>query len=160
MPKTVQTRIGRPDTSNKLIDLSIQFAGGVSIAPLRTPDLKRLVGASTRAVTHPWALTLRFVARREARAINQAYRQAEYAPNVLTFEYPQARCADILICPPVVREQAAEQRKTYADHLAHIVVHGVLHALGHTHHKPRQASRMEGLERQILARFDIGDPYA
>ncbi|MGH1360614.1 MAG: rRNA maturation RNase YbeY [Burkholderiaceae bacterium] len=160
MPRTIPTSIARPDTTNKRIDLSIQFAGGVSIAPLRAPDLKRLVGAATAGSSASWELTLRFVPRREAVAMNQAFRHAAYAPNVLTFEYPDACTADILICPPVVREQAAAQRKRYAHHLAHMVVHGVLHALGHTHDKPRPASRMEALERQILTRFGIADPYA
>lgn len=104
-------------------------------------------------------LTLRFVARAEARQLNIAYRKAEYAPNVLTFDYPDFQAADIVICPPVVREQAGIQHKRYADHLSHMVVHGVLHALGHTHERPTPARRMERLEQAILAQFSIDDPY-
>ena len=123
------------------------------------PACAELVKASLEQATAKHAdrtlseLTLRFVARAEARQLNMAYRKAEYAPNVLTFDYPDLQAADIVICPPVVREQANAQRKRYADHLSHMVVHGVLHALGHTHERPGPARLMEQLERAILAQL-------
>lgn len=159
----------KPDsgaTPNGSLTLDLQFAGNISIAPLRSARLRQLVKAS---IDHAAAqsetgrslaeLTLRFVARAEARRLNSAYRNAQYAPNVLTFDYPDFAAADIVICPPVVREQANEQHKSYADHLSHMIVHGVLHALGHTHERPTPARRMERLEQAILAQFSIEDPY-
>ena len=160
MPRKTPAALARPDCINPQVSLTVQTAGNVSFAPLRPADLKRLVGAATARLSAPWELTLRFVARREAIGLNQAFRQAAYAPNVLTFEYPETRSADIVICPPVVRRQAAEQQKSYAHHLAHMVVHGVLHAIGYQHDKPAQAHRMEALERRILGQFEIADPYA
>jgi len=148
------------------LSLDLQFAGSISIAPLRPARLRQLVKASleqasTRQPDRGLSeLTLRFVARAEARHLNITYRESDYAPNVLTFDYPDLQAADIIICPPVVREQASTQRKRYADHLSHMVVHGVLHALGHTHERPGPARLMEQLERAILARFQIDDPYA
>lgn len=69
--------------------------------------------------------------------------------------------ADIVICLPVVRREAREQRKAPHDHLAHLVVHGALHAQGWDHERGAdEAARMEAREREILARFRIGDPYA
>ncbi|MFI5002083.1 MAG: rRNA maturation RNase YbeY, partial [Reyranellales bacterium] len=59
----------------------------------------------------------------------------------------------------VVRE-AREQSKSPADHLAHLVVHGTLHLLGYDHADDAEAERMEALERRILARLGIADPYA
>jgi len=154
-----------PGSANALT-VHIQFAGGVSVAPLKPARLRELARASVNSARAAGrsrrvlrALTLRFVARAEARQLNAAFRQADYAPNVLTFEYPDLHAADIVICPPVVRAQAGEQRKPYADHLSHMVVHGVLHSLGHTHEDPVPACRMEALERAILARFRIADPY-
>jgi probable rRNA maturation factor len=47
-----------------------------------------------------------------------------------------------------------------ADHTLHLAVHGALHLLGHNHENPREANRMERLEREILAEFGIADPYA
>ena len=45
------------------------------------------------------------------------------------------------------------------DHIAHLIVHGVLHLAGHDHGEERQAEAMEALERRILAALGIADPY-
>ena len=66
-----------------------------------------------------------------------------------------------MVCLPVVRREARAQGKAFADHLAHLVVHGALHAQGWDHERgPDEAARMEARERAILARFRIADPYA
>jgi probable rRNA maturation factor len=80
---------------------------------------------------------------------------------VLTFPYdtPGRLEADIVICVPVVRAEARAQRKRLDDHLAHLLVHGVLHAQGHDHEDEEQARRMEAAEVAILRRFRIADPY-
>ncbi len=118
---------------------------------------------------HPGALTeatftLRFVDRAEGRALNSTYRDRDYATNVLTFALNEAgtgrAAADIVVCMPVVEEEARSQRKTVRDHCAHLVVHGVLHATGHDHETDREAEAMEAVERSVLARFRIRDPYA
>ncbi|MEZ5650184.1 MAG: rRNA maturation RNase YbeY [Burkholderiaceae bacterium] len=137
-------------------ELALQFGRGTSIAPLDDRTLTRLVRA---AAGHDWRFTLRLATRAEATQLNRQFRGADYAPNVLTFPYPDIGVADIVVCTAVVREQAREQRKRFADHLAHMVVHGALHAIGHTHDGNTDARRMETLERQILARFGIDDPY-
>ena len=66
---------------------------------------------------------------------------------------------DIVLCVPVLAREAREQRKTLRDHLAHLVVHGVLHAQGWDHETLLDARRMEAREAQILRRFGIEDPY-
>lgn len=109
------------------------------------------------------ALTLRLVDAREGRRLNQAFRQRDYATNVLTFEYgtdPEgAASGDIVLCVPVLRREAREQKKGLLQHGAHLTVHGVLHALGYDHIDPLQAQAMESLETRILARMGISDPY-
>ncbi|MFK7967001.1 MAG: rRNA maturation RNase YbeY [Burkholderiaceae bacterium] len=148
------------------LEIDLQLSGRISIAPLRPARLRKIVSTTLDMATRADKckqrlnmLTLRFVIREEARQLNTAYRASDYAPNVLTFAYPDMSAADIVICPPVVREQANTQQKRYADHLSHMVVHGVLHALGYTHERPTNAARMERLEKTILAKFKIGDPY-
>ena len=81
---------------------------------------------------------------------------------MLTFDYARrpAVIADIVLCVPVIRDEARTQRKTLHAHLAHLVIHGVLHALGHDHLDARQAKRMEAREIALLARLRIADPYA
>jgi probable rRNA maturation factor len=66
---------------------------------------------------------------------------------------------DIAICAPVVVAEAAAQGKRAEDHLAHMVVHGVLHLCGYDHEKAADAQVMEGHEVAILSALGIDDPY-
>lgn len=108
-------------------------------------------------------LTLRLVDAAEARSLNQSYRQRDYATNVLTFEYgvdPKGTAGgDIVLCVPVLHQEAAEQGKPLLAHAAHLTVHGVLHALGYDHIDDDDAEDMEALETRILASLRIPDPY-
>jgi probable rRNA maturation factor len=59
-----------------------------------------------------------------------------------------------------VWREARQQNKTPAAHVSHLVVHGTLHLLGYDHETSEaDAERMEALERRILARMGIADPY-
>ena len=111
----------------------------------------------------PVALTLRIVDADEGRELNAAWRQRDYATNVLTFEYGAGPdgviMGDIVLCLPVLEREAAEQGKPLLHHAAHLVTHGVLHALGHDHIETDEAERMEALETRILAAQHIPDPY-
>jgi len=106
--------------------------------------------------------TIRFVDLDEGQALNRDYRGKDYATNVLSFIYEATPrvVGDLVICLPVVLREAAEQNKPVAAHLAHLIVHGMLHLQGYDHETgKRDASRMENKEREILARFGIPDPY-
>jgi len=141
------------------LSLSIQLGEGVDELPATRARLRRWVAA---AIDADATLALRFVSEREARALNAQYRHRDYVPNVLTFPYHAAGEhieADIVICAPVVGREARAQRKEYGDHLAHLVIHGVLHACGHDHQHAGDAARMQALETAVLARFGIGDPW-
>lgn len=109
------------------------------------------------------SLTLRLVDADEGRRLNHEFRQKDYATNVLTFEYgidPDGVAGgDIVLCLPVLHSEAAVQKKTVLDHAAHLTVHGVLHALGYDHVDPDDATDMEALETEILAKMAIADPY-
>jgi len=111
-------------------------------------------------------LTLRIVDAEEGAALNESYRHGAGATNVLSFpfEAPEATdpplLGDVVICAPVVAREAGEQGKAVEAHWAHLVVHGVLHLLGHAHEQPAEAERMEALERRVLAGLGYGDPYA
>ena len=67
---------------------------------------------------------------------------------------------DVVICGPVVEREAAEQGKDPASHWSHLLVHGVLHLLGYDHESEAEAVQMEALERDLLAKRGIEDPYA
>jgi len=100
-----------------------------------------------------------------ARALNRQYRGKNYATNVLSWPYEPAPrektwlLGDLVLCPAVVAREAADQGKPLRDHYAHLTIHGVLHLLGYDHETPREAERMERLERRILAELGVQDPY-
>jgi len=130
----------------------------------------RFAGLPARSTLARWAaatldrdarITLRFVGQAEGRRLNRDYRRKDYATNVLTFDYSRAPAveADVVLCVPVIRREAREQRKTLRQHLAHLVVHGLLHARGMDHDRAASARRMEALEVDILAGLGLPDPY-
>ena len=108
-------------------------------------------------------LTLRIVDAEEAQQLNQEYRQKAYPTNVLNIEYgideTATLRADIVICVAVVQKEAEEQNKAFADHFKHLLVHGILHALAFDHETDEEAEAMEALEIEILAQFQIKNPY-
>lgn len=166
-PAVVTHRAVRHRTRPRL-SLTLQRGTGVREWPAARAQIRRWMLA---ALDGDAELTLRFVNRIEARALNLAYRGRDYAPDVLTFGYdalsgvtdamstPAIR-ADIVICLPVLREQARTGGITLTARLAHLIVHGTLHAQGHDHETPEQAVCMESRETSILQRFRIRDPYA
>lgn len=94
------------------------------------------------------------------RALNARFLGKDRPTNVLAFPSAEpGRLGDVALAIGVCRREAAQQGKALADHLRHLVVHGVLHLLGYDHASDEEASRMEGLERQLLARMNIADPY-
>lgn len=120
--------------------------------------LRRWVSA---ALDRNAELTLRFVDAGEGRRLNRKFRRRDYATDVLTFSYARRpiACADIVICPPVVRRAARALSRLPRAHYAHLVVHATLHALGHDHATPLGSSRMEAREVAVLQALGYGNPY-
>lgn len=157
-------------TPNKTPELSLSVQYGTDDQDLPRWRIRRWVlGAMLAADLHQIdhvMLTVRLVDKHEGRQLNQTYRHKDYATNVLTFEYDadpnhaNGITADIVICTPVLRQEAQEQGKPYLNHAAHLVVHGTLHALGYDHLNGAEAQVMESLETRTLARWRITDPYA
>ncbi|MFM8745308.1 MAG: rRNA maturation RNase YbeY [Aestuariivirga sp.] len=100
--------------------------------------------------------------------INARWRGQNKPTNVLSFPAPadmpvpagEARpLGDIVLAHGVITREAAAQGKTLHDHTAHLIVHGVLHLLGHDHDDDAEAQSMERLETVILKGLGISDPY-
>ncbi|WP_131109929.1 rRNA maturation RNase YbeY [Sulfuricystis thermophila] len=140
------------------LHLAVQYA----VAGADLPDRAQLRRWVRAAQEKPVTVTVRFVDADEGRALNRAYRGKDHATNVLSFVYEdEPVVGDLVICLPVVRREAVEQGKALRAHLAHMVVHGMLHLQGYDHEtNEADAARMEARERTILARFRIPDPYA
>jgi probable rRNA maturation factor len=152
-------RHGLPEAAR--LQLAIQLGRGVRTAPASRPQLRRWISA---VLQRPATLTLRFVNRDEARRLNVDYRDRDYAPDVLTFAYSRSDdervLADLAICLPVAREQARQAGLSERARLAHLVMHGTLHAQGLDHERADEAAHMEAIEVAALARFRIANPYA
>jgi probable rRNA maturation factor len=97
------------------------------------------------------------------RDLNARFRDKNSPTNVLSFPAPDnahPHLGDVALAFGVCRSEAAAQGKTLADHLSHLVVHGVLHLLGRDHMDDAEADAMEAEERSILAELGVADPYA
>jgi len=151
------------------LQLTVVGAAAFADLPARA-TLRRWI---VRALEQPAQIALVFVGTRAGRALNRDFRGRDYATNVLTFAYegsiaaPGKRAAgraaitaDIVLCLPVVRREARAQGKSLRAHLAHLVIHGVLHAQGYDHERERAARRMQARETELLAQLRITDPYA
>ena len=139
------------------LSLSIQIASQFANIPTNM-QFKKWAKAALRVDTE---VTIRIVDEAEDRALNLAYRDKDYATNVLTFpliETPHLM-GDIVICAPIVAKEASEQHKTLEAHYAHLTVHGMLHLSGFDHETEAQAELMEAIEIQILAKLGYANPY-
>ena len=87
------------------------------------------------------------------RRLNARYRGRNKATNVLTFE------RDVVLAYGVVRREACDAGRPASDHLAHLVVHAMLHLGGHDHATAGEARRMEREEARLLSRIGVPNPW-
>lgn len=113
----------------------------------------------------PSEVTIRIVGSEESQALNHQYRGKDYPTNVLSFPFEAPPgitvplAGDLVICAPVVENEAREQHKTLEAHWAHMVIHGMLHLQGYDHIEDTDAEVMEALEIRLLAQLGYGNPY-
>jgi probable rRNA maturation factor len=107
-------------------------------------------------------LTLTFVDRDEIAVLNREYMGVDGPTDVLSFPLDGSAAAvsegvpvllgDVVVCPSVAADEAPEHAGTLDDELALLVVHGVLHVLGHDHAASADSERMQARERDLLER--------
>ena len=139
--------------------LSLQFADARLRPLLARHQVQRWLCAALEA---PAEITVRFVGDDEGQALNRDFRKKDYATNVLTFDYQHEPMvvADLVLAAGVLLREAAELGLPVADHVAHLLVHGALHAQGYDHEVDDEAAAMEARETAILAGLGLHDPYA
>ncbi len=144
-------------TASPVLSLAVQYA----LADEGLPTRARLRKWAIAALRTNAAVTVRLVDAGEGRALNRDYRSRDYATNVLTFIYQGTPplSGDIVLCAPIVAEEAVQQRKDLAAHYAHLVVHGMLHLQGYDHENDADAGVMETLETEIVMQLGYPDPY-
>jgi len=147
----------------KQLSLSLQFGELKDAARHRAALPRHSVARWIRhALAHDGEITVRIVDAEEGQSLNRDYRQRDYATNVLTFDYTQEPIvtADLVLCAPVVAQEAKENKKTLQAHYAHLLVHGTLHAQGWDHETGEQdAEAMEAEEIRILGGLGFKNPY-
>ena len=147
-----------------MIELVVQNVSAAADLPTEN-DIRPWVESALADYPDAAAVTIRMVDEQEGRKLNQQFRNRDYATNVLSFpadvpgiiDLPDL--GDIVLCVPVIAREAVEQGKNPMDHWAHLVVHGVLHLLGHDHGEAEQAKAMESMEMGILKKLGISNPY-
>ncbi len=133
------------------------------------PDVQMLQGIGERVLEQldkaGHEVCVRIVEADESRTLNERYRGKDKPTNVLSFpaDLPAETIpllGDLVICAPVVIEEARQQSKQVDDHYTHMLVHGLLHLGGYDHEEEQQAQQMEALEVALLAEFGVEDPYS
>ncbi|WP_368575609.1 rRNA maturation RNase YbeY [Acinetobacter baumannii] len=154
------------------ISLSLQQDFQSPELELKQAQLKKIIETTLRHVGYKedCEIGIACVDLEESHQLNLQYREKDKPTNVLSFpsDIPEEvlpmldalPLGDLVICIPVVLQEALEQKKTAQNHFAHLLVHGVLHLLGYDHEtSDEDAEEMEGLEIEILAKLNIANPY-
>jgi probable rRNA maturation factor len=171
MPVDVQIAVAH----DQFLDVDGSLVEGLEerITAWATAVVARETALASSALSEPGIsdpeVCIRVVAELESQQLNATYRGKDRPTNVLSFpaqydahlvEQTQLELlGDIVICAEVIAEEAREQSKNPLDHFAHMVIHGMLHLYGYDHEASPAAEKMESIEREILGRFGVSDPY-
>jgi probable rRNA maturation factor len=151
------------------IDVIVESALWESVADAEATVQRAIVEAARAVGADFGRRTLAVLLTDDAaiRRLNSQWRGLDKPTNVLSFPpapstdspHETRSLGDIAIAYETTAREAESEDKLFADHLAHLAVHGFLHLLGYDHETDAQAEQMEQLERVILARLGISDPY-
>jgi len=158
-----------PDPRPPVVDIAIPCAAWRRAAPeleslARAAAAAALAGSGKKPVNAE--LSLVFADDAEITLLNERWRNRAGPTNVLAFASEDDPVAgaplilgDVVLAYETVAREARDQGKSLADHVRHLVIHGVLHLLGYDHQQAAPARRMEALETRILASLGVADPY-
>lgn len=154
------------------LSLSLQQNFQAPELVLKRAYLKKVVETSLRhiATQSNCEIGIACVDNAESHQLNLEYRCKDKPTNVLSFpsDLPDEMAAildsfpigDLVICIPVVLQEAIDQQKTPIEHFTHMLVHGTLHLMGYDHETSEQdAEEMEALEIEILKKLGFDNPY-
>jgi probable rRNA maturation factor len=138
------------------------------LAALATAAIDAAIAEAKVAARQPSELSLVFTDDSQIRTLNAGWRGKDKPTNVLSFPaFPTKigdmlppMLGDIILAAETVAKEAVLEGKPLDHHISHLIVHGLLHLIGHDHETSEEAEVMETLERHALARLAIPDPYA
>ena len=138
------------------------------------PSVQQWVDAALSNQKGEAELSIRVVDEAESSELNLRYRNKQGPTNVLSFPADLSESlqellleeslqlpllGDLVICAPVVEQEARQQNKSLKAHWAHMLIHGSLHLIGYDHMNEQEAELMEQLETNILTNLDFPPPY-
>jgi probable rRNA maturation factor len=158
------------DMPAPMIDVIVESPSWDEVSDAEAVIRRALVAAAAAVGTDLGKSTVAVLLTDDAamRRLNAQWRDIDKPTNVLSFPAaPQLAASedeakplgDIAIAYETTAREARDERKHFAHHLAHLAVHGFLHLLGYDHASEAQAETMERLERDILQRLGVPDPY-
>jgi probable rRNA maturation factor len=143
----------------KAVDAAVRFA---AIAELADPVV-------------PVSVSIKLSDNAEVQALNREWRDKDKPTNVLSFpmlddaeldalrtgsyDAPEIMLGDIILAHETCAAEAKEKDVPIAHHATHLVIHGMLHLLGHDHIEDDEAELMEALEVKALAYMGLHNPY-
>jgi probable rRNA maturation factor len=134
--------------------------------PLAAQTVRDAIAAAAEFATSAGDVSVVLTDDASIRKLNREWRGFDKPTNVLSFpaakpglQGPPPLLGDVIVAYETLAREAAEEAKPFLHHLAHLVVHGYLHLLGYDHQTDSEAGAMEALERDILRRLRIADPY-
>ncbi|MEE9451729.1 MAG: rRNA maturation RNase YbeY [Gammaproteobacteria bacterium] len=134
------------------------------------PNHKQFQQWANEALSHhddDCEVCIRIVNKAESQKLNARYRHIDKATNILSFpyEFPEVvqlekpLLGDLVICAPIIAQEAQVQQKPIEAHWAHMTLHGILHLLGFDHQNEAQANIMEHQEIRLLQKLNFANPY-
>ena len=155
------TRTARPALA---VDVVVAGGGWQDAGKLTAIARRTVAQAAATLSTKATELAIVLTDDSAIRALNRHWRGVDAATNVLSFPTGRAGgerglIGDIVLAYETVAAEARAEDKPFAHHLAHLAVHGFLHLLGYDHVRNKDAETMERVERDILQRLAIPDPY-
>jgi len=158
---TAVARKARPALKIDVIVESDRWKERADVRPL----IRRAVAEAAAALSTAGAeLAIVLTDDSTIRRLNRAWRRVDAATNVLSFPAGSAGgepplIGDIVLAYETIAREARAERKPFVHHIAHLAVHGFLHLVGYDHERKQDAEAMERLERNVLRRLGIPDPY-
>ena len=151
------------------VDIDVMIESALwSACPDADAAVRRAVAAAAQAAGKSGAVAVMLTDDASIRQMNAQWRGIDKPTNVLSFPaggtppVPGAdhHLGDIAIAYETVAAESLSENKNFADHLAHLAIHGYLHLVGFDHETDDEAACMENLETRILSSLGIADPYA
>lgn len=147
--------------------MTTDFEDATGLCPVTDQQVSHWARATLRTAAGDanCTLAIRVVDAEEGLALNHRFRGKDRPTNVLSFpadvSIPDGprMLGDLALCYPVIEQEAQMQEKSIEAHLAHLVVHGILHLLGRDHVSESEASNMEAEEIGILRELGYANPY-